>query len=116
MKIIALLEVDEAKLAAMGAGKEGKINRCADLDAVILEHEVVGAGSYEYAAFIWNKKLSRYEQAGRAVGTELLARNRCQEYLKNGWFSNNYDTDRVLFMRRITTEFHGRWEAIESEE
>ena len=116
MKVIALLEVDEKLLAETGQDFEKEMMTWAAQSRIRLVDSRAVKDDYEYAAFIWNKNLEAYEQVGRPVMSEMLAINRCQAYLKNGWFCQKYDTNRVVFKRRIVSEFYGRWEAIESEE
>lgn len=115
MKVIAVLEVDEKLLAETGQNFEDEMMWAAQSGIRLVDSRMV-KDDYEYAAFVWNKELGEYEQVGRPVISEMLAINRCQAYLKNGWFCQKYDTNRVVFKRRIVSEFCGKWEAIESEE
>lgn len=116
MKVVALLEVDENILTESGQGFSEEMKLVGQSGIRLLDHkEIAGEGDYEYAAFVWNKSREEYEQVGRPVGTVMLAINRYQAYAKNGWFCRDYDANKVVFKRRIVSEFSGRWEAIENE-
>lgn len=116
MKIIAVLEVDENVLAETDRSFSDEMGWAAQSGISLLDYkEIAGDSDYEYAAFVWNKSKGEYEQTGRPVGTIVLAINRYQAYAKNGWFCRDYDANKVVFKRRIVSEFYGRWEAIDNE-
>lgn len=69
-------------------------------------------GEYEYAVFSWNLENSEYERFGRAMPSEVLARNRFAENVKSGWIGNCYDTSRIVVKRRKVTTFIGEWEEL----
>lgn len=116
MKVVALLEVDENILTESGQGLSKEMERVEQSGIRLLNHKkIAGEGDYEYAAFVWNKSREEYEQVGRPVGSVMLAMNRYQAYAKNGWFCRDYDANKVVFKRRIVSEFYGRWEAIDDE-
>lgn len=114
MKVVAIFEVDEKTLAETGHSFEEEMAWVEQSGIYLMDSREVN-DKYEYAAFIWNKDLGAYEQVGRPMMSELLVINRCQEYMKNGWFCKRYDTNRVVFKRRLVTEFYGRWEEITEE-
>lgn len=60
-----------------------------------------GTSEYEYAMFSWNLEKGEYEQTGRPMQSELLARNRFNESVKNGWFGNRYDTSSKDLIRSM---------------
>ena len=71
-----------------------------------------GTSEYEYAMFSWNLEKGEYEQTGRPMQSELLARNRFNESVKNGWFGNRYDTSRAVMKRRMITMYVSEWEEL----
>lgn len=116
MKVVALLEVDENILAESGQSFSGEMGWVAQSGIQMLDYKEISENSdCEYAAFVWNKSKGEYEQVGRPVGSAVLAINRYQAYAKNGWFCRDYDTNKVVFKRRVVSEFYGRWEAIDDE-
>lgn len=66
----------------------------------------------EYATFVWNTRKESYEQIGRSTETELLCRNRLQEYISNGRLNKDYDTGKVEIKRRTITMFASEWETL----
>lgn len=72
-----------------------------------------GVSEYEYAMFSWNLEKGEYEQTGRPVQSELLARNRFEESMKNGWFKNRYDTSRAIMKRRMIAMYVSEWEEMD---
>lgn len=116
MRVVALLEVDEKILTESGQSFCEEMGWAAQSGINLLEYKkIAGDGDYEYAAFVWNKGKREYEQAGRPVGSVMLAINRYQAYAKNGWFCRDYDTNNVVFKRRLVSVLCGEWEAIGSE-
>lgn len=116
MKVVALLEVDENILTESSQDFSEEMKLVEQSGIRLLDHkEIAVDGDYEYAAFVWNKSREEYERVGRPVGSVMLAINRYQAYAKNGWFCRDYDANKVVFKRRIVSEFCGRWEAIENE-
>lgn len=69
-----------------------------------------GVSEYEYAMFSWNLEKGKYEQTGRPMQSEMLARNRFEESVKNGWFGNRYDAGRAVMKRRMVTVYASEWE------
>lgn len=114
MRIIAVLDVDEKKLAETGHSFEEEMGWVAQSGIALREFaKAEKCGEYEYAAFAWNTELNGYEQMGRAVLSELLCRNRFEEYVKKGWFRPCYNPEKVLFKKRLVSTIHTKWEAIE---
>lgn len=113
MRVIAILEVDEEKLAETGQSLEDEMGWLAQSGISMVSHKKIETASeYEYAAFAWNTKEQKYEQLGRAVISETLCRGRFKEYKEKGYFNKAYDTDRVMFRRRRTVEVCDNWETI----
>ncbi len=71
-----------------------------------------GDSKYEYVMFSWNLQKGEYEQTGRPMQSELLARNRFDESVRNGWFGNRYDISRSIMKRRMVTMYVSEWEEI----
>lgn len=116
MKIVAVLEIDENKLKEVDVKAEREIGWYIGPGVIMQAHKIVEeTGDCEYAAFVWNKSAREYEQVGRSVGSAMLAINRYQAYAKNGWFCRDYDTNKVVFKRRLVSAFFGEWEAIDCE-
>lgn len=116
MRVIAILEVDEEKLAETGHNLEDEMGWLAQSGISMVSHKKIETASeYEYAAFAWNTKEQKYEQLGRAVITERLCRGRFAEYKEKGYFNQVYDADRVIFQRRRVAELCEDWETIKEE-
>lgn len=57
MKVIAILEIDEGKLAGTGHSFEEEMNWAAQSGIFLKEYqEMDKCSGYEYAAFVWNTK------------------------------------------------------------
>ncbi len=113
MRVVAILEVDTEKLAETGHSFEEEMGWAVQSGITLREYKEVGeASDYEYAAFVWNTDKQGYEQAGRSVTTERLCRERFAEYVEKGWFMNCYDTNRVVFKRRLISNLYTKWEEI----
>lgn len=116
MRVIAILEVDQEKLAETGHTLEDEMGWIAQSGISMVSHEEIKPSSeYEYAAFAWNTKEQKYEQLGRAVMTERLCRERFREYAEKGWFMDSYDTNRVVFKKRLTVVLQTKWERIKED-
>ena len=114
MKVIAVLEVDEEKLAETGHSFEDEIKWSADSGITLTKYvEADKCSEYEYVAFAWNDVEKRYEQMGRPVITERLCRARFNEYVEKGWFACCYDTSRVVFKKRLVSVICTNWEELE---
>lgn len=114
MRIIAVLDVDEEKLAETGHSFEEEMGWAAQSGITLREFvNAEKCGDYEYAAFVWNKELNGYEQTGRAVLSEKLCRGRFEEYVRGGWFQSCYDTERAIFRKRLVSTIYAKWEAVE---
>lgn len=114
MRIIAVLDVDEAKLAETGHSFEEEMGWAAQSGIILREFaDMEKCGEYEYAAFAWNTQANGYEQMGRAVLSEELCRNRFDEYMRKGWFRSCYNPEKVIFKKRLVSTVHTKWEAIE---
>lgn len=72
-----------------------------------------GCSEYEYAMFSWNTKTEEYEQMGRPMASEILAKNRFYEYVKQGWFNKCYDTSRAVMKRKSITVLVSKWEELD---
>lgn len=112
MRLIALVEVDEKVLKETGHSFEDEMGWVAQSGVRLLDSREISEENYEYAAFAWNRETGGYEQMGRSVSNELLAKNRFKEYAEKGYFHPRYDTEKVIFKRREVTEFYGIWEVI----
>lgn len=71
-----------------------------------------GTSEYEYVMFSWDLDKGEYQQTGRPMQSELLARNRFEESVKHGWFNNRYDTSRAVMKRRLITMYVSEWEEL----
>lgn len=116
MRVIAVLEVDKEKLAETGRSFEEEIGRAAQSGITLEEYkEADKVGEYEYAAFVWDNTNRCYEQMGRAVISEKLCRGRFNEYVKNGWFTERYDSSKVVFKKRLVSILCSEWEEIKED-
>ena len=116
MRVIAILEVDEEKLAETGHSLEDEMGWLVQSGISMVSHkEIEVASEYEYAAFAWNTKEQKYEQLGRAVITERLCRGRFAEYKEKGYFNKVYDTDQVIFQRRRIAVLCENWDSIKED-
>ncbi len=116
MKVIAVLEVDERKLAETGNSFEEEMGWAAQSGIILKEYkEADKASEYEYAAFVWNTDKQEYEQAGRPVHTEMLCRSRFNEYAEKGWFTKRYDASKVVFKKRLVSVLCSGWEDIKED-
>jgi hypothetical protein len=92
-----------------------------NLEAVKEDLEALGIsiqecdGEYEYAVFAWDVERKRYEQTGRPMANVMLAENRFNEYVRNGWFKDRYDLNRVVTKRRKVAVIVGEWEVMDDE-
>lgn len=110
MRIIAVFELKD------GAEKDFEIEtwQLQHPGIKVISHREQSA-EYEYASFIWDKMLGKYEQVNRAVCSEQLCRNRLQEYISNGYLNKGYDTSKTVIKRRIVTTVTGEWEELKGE-
>lgn len=85
------------------------------MEAIGFAMAVLGTGcsEYEYAMFSWNIKTEKYEQMGRPMISEQLARDRFYEYVQKDWFNKCYDTSRSVMKRRTITVFASEWEELD---
>lgn len=102
MRVIAVLEVDEEKMAELEHILEDEM-KLAVYPGIILKgyKEADKCSEYEYAAFVWNTKTKRYDQVQRPLITEALSRARYEEYVRKGWFNDYYDTSKVVFKKIV---------------
>ncbi len=85
MKVIAILEIDEGKLAGTGHSFEEEMNWAAQSGIFLKEYqEMDKCSGYEYAAFVWNTKEEKYVKVTRTVTTKFLCKNRYRKYVKEG--------------------------------
>lgn len=87
------------------------------MEAIGFAIAVLGAeiSKYEYAMFSWNLEKGEYEKTGRPMHSELLARSRFDESVRNGWFGNRYDVSRSVMKKRMVTMYTSEWEEIDQE-
>lgn len=85
----------------------GKVMKALGFAMAVLEADT---SEYEYAMFSWDQEKGKYEQIGRPMQSELLARNRFEESVKNGWFNKRYDISRAVMKRRLITMHVSEWE------
>lgn len=116
MRVIAVLEVDEEKMAELEHILEDEM-KLATYPGIILKgyKEADKCSEYEYAAFVWNTKTKRYDQVQRPLITEALSRARYEEYVRKGWFNDYYDTSKVVFKKRLVSAICEEWEELEVE-
>ena len=116
MRVIAVLDVDEERLAKTGNDFNDRMGRLGRIGITLREYtKMDGISEYEYAAFVWNTELQGYEQAGRPVNTEMLCRSRFKEYAEKGWFTKRYDTSKVVFKKRLVSVLYAKWEEIKED-
>lgn len=116
MRVIAVLEVDEDKLAEMEHSFEDEMKWAADSGITLKEYtEADKCSEYEYAAFVWNTEKQKYDQVQRPVITEALSRARYEEYVRKGWFGEHYDTSKVIFKKRFVSVLCGAWEELKED-
>lgn len=113
MKVIAVLEIDEGKLAGTGHSFEEEMGWAAQSGILLKEYQKMDKCSwYEYAAFVWNTKEEKYVKVTRAVTTKFLCKNRYREYVKEGNVPSDCDTDNVVFRQRLVSTVCTGWEDI----
>lgn len=112
MRVVAILEIDKEKLAESGGSFEHEMRWVEQSGIRMVEYQEQ-KGEYEYASFLWSRSRGRYEQVNRAVHTELLCRNRLQEYIIKG--CKDYDTSKVIFKKRLVSILCGGWEEIKED-
>ena len=116
MRVIAVLDVDEEELAETGHSFEEEMGWASQSGITMKEYrEADKAGEYEYAAFVWDNTNKCYEQMGRAVISEKLCRGRFNEYAEKGWFTERYDTSKVVFKKRLVSVLYAKWEEIKED-
>ncbi|MDE7433331.1 MAG: hypothetical protein K2N34_15660 [Lachnospiraceae bacterium] len=114
MRIIAVLDVDEKKLAQTGHSFEEEIGWAVQSGITLTSYtDAEKCSTYEYAAFAWNKKKKEYVQIGRAVTTEQLCRNRFKERVEKGQLAPCYDSGNVIYKKRSITELYSDWLGLE---
>jgi len=114
MKILAVLDVDEGKIAKTGRSFKEEMGRLAQSGITLSSYtDADKCRAYVYAAFAWNMEKKEYAQIGRAVITEQLCRNRFAECVKSGLLESFYDAGNVIFKRRSISELYGDWEDLE---
>lgn len=85
MKILAILDVDEEKIAKSGHSFEEEMGWLAQSGITLSSYtDAKKCRTYVYAAFAWNMEKKEYVQTGRAVITEQLCRNRFAERVEAG--------------------------------
>lgn len=115
MKVIAILEIDEGKLAGTGHSFEEEMGWTAQSGIILKEYqEMDTCGEYEYAAFAWNTKKEKYVQITRAVTTKILCRNCYREYVKEGIVLPDCDMGNVVFRKRLVSTVCTGWEDIKN--
>lgn len=90
-------------------GSNEKVMEALGFAMTVLE---AGVSEYEYVMFSWNLEKGEYTQTGRPMQSELLAKNRFEESVKNGLFNNRYDTSRAVMKRRLITMYVSEWEEL----
>ncbi|MFG6345220.1 MAG: hypothetical protein K1W35_16220 [Lachnospiraceae bacterium] len=114
MRIIAVLDVDEKKLAKTGHSFEEEIGWAVQSGITLTSYtDAEKCSTYEYAAFAWNKEKKEYAQIGRAVTTEQLCRNRFKERVEKGQLAPCYDSGNVIYKKRSISELYGDWMGLE---
>lgn len=114
MRIIAVLDVDEKKLAQTGHSFEEEIGWAVQSGITLTSYtDAEKCSTYEYAAFAWNKEKEEYAQIGRAVMTEQLCRNRFKERVEKGQLASCYDSGNVIYKKRSISELYGDWMCLE---
>lgn len=114
MKIIAVIDVDEAKLAKTGHSFKEEMERTIQSGITLTGYtDAEKCSTYEYAAFSWNKEKEEYSQIGRAVATEQLCRNRFSERIERSLLAPCYDPENVIFQKRSISELYGNWIELE---
>lgn len=117
MRVIAVLEVDEEKLAELEHTFEDEMKWVVDSGITLKEYmEADKCSEYEYAAFAWNTEKQRYDQMQRPLITEALSRARYEEYVRKGWFNDCYDISKVIFKKRLVSVICEEWEELEVKE
>lgn len=110
MRIIAVLDVDEKKLAQTGHSFEEEIGWAVQSGITLTSYtDAEKCSTYEYAAFAWNREKEEYAQIGRTVTTEQLCRNRFKERVEKGQLAPCYDSGNVIYKKRSITELCGNW-------
>lgn len=113
---MVVLEVDEEKMAELEHILEDKMKLASDSGITLKEYmETNKCSEYEYAAFAWNAEKQRYEQMQRPLITEALSRARYEEYARKGWFNKCYDTDKVVFKKRLVSVLCTAWEELKED-
>lgn len=114
MRIIAVLDVDEEKLARTGHSFEEEMGWAAESGITLTSYtDAEKCSTYEYAAFAWNKEKEEYAQIGRDVTTEQLCRNRFKERVEKRQLAPCYDSGNVIYKKRSISELHGDWAGLE---
>lgn len=113
MKIIAVLDIDEKKLGETGCSFEDEMGWTVKSGIYLKEYQESSMCSeYEYAAFVWDTDTRKYVQVTKPVATGLLCKNRYEERLREGQVLPSYDTDSVVFRKRLVSTVLGGWEDI----
>ena len=64
MRVIAVLDVDEERLAKTGNDFNDRMGRLGRIGITLREYtKMDGISEYEYAAFVWNTELQGYRNA-----------------------------------------------------
>lgn len=114
MRIIAVLDVDEDKLAQTGHSFEEEMGWAVESGITLTSYtDVENCSTCEYAAFVWNKEKEEYAQIGRGVTTEQLCRNRFKERVEKGQLAPCYDYGNVMYKKRSISELYGDWVGLE---
>ena len=111
MRAVGFFKVEKERMAETGRTYDEEMCRTAQLDIILIQSALIQEDT-EYAAFVWNTRKESYEQIGRPTETELLCRNRLQEYISNGRLHKDYDTSKVEIKRRTITMFASEWETL----
>lgn len=113
MRIIAVLDVDEEKLARTGHSFEEEMGWAAESGITLTSYtNAEKCSTYEYAVFVWNKE-KEYAQIGRTVITEQLCRNRFKERVEKRQLASCYDSGNVIYKKRSISELHDDWVGLE---
>ena len=113
MRVIAVLEINEKKLSETGHSFEEEMDWVAQSGITLKEYqETSRCSAYEYAAFVFDTSTREYVQVGNPVATELLCKNRYEERVMEKQLLPSYDTDKVVFRKRLVSALYSGWEDI----
>ncbi len=113
MKVFAILEVDEKRLAETGNTFENEMQWTEESGISLVEYQNYDECSeYEYQAFIWDSREQKMISDGRPMHTEELCRSRLNERIREKLMPSYMDTNKVQICKRTITVVIGKWEVI----